>query len=181
MNNNFKWLVNDIYDSIILKLYYNDNGNDVLCGSFEVFDFLDVVGDELDIEFANIDDITKMLTMGIVRFVNVDESSDIIDIPFRNMYKLYKNSNKLEDISTSYNRVSLDELECFSIFDGASISQGQGYFINGYLVSNQSEDLDSVMMIASNFGSLGMQEKFDALAKVNLVNYNRVRSDNKNK
>ena len=39
----------------------------------------------------NIDDLTNLLTVGMVRFCNITDSQDILDVPFRNLYKLYYN------------------------------------------------------------------------------------------
>jgi len=173
-NNNFKWLVNDIYNSMILKLYYKKNNSSMMCGSFDVLDVVNTIGDELDIEFANIDDMTKLLTMGMVRFTRVDDISDIIDIPFRNLYKLCQNYNENLDGSQV---VSLEELEAFAVFDGALINKG--YYVEGCIVQELTEEIKRLIEVASGFGNLGMQEKFDALTEVNMIDYRRIQSDKK--
>ena len=88
MNSNFKWLTRDIDNSLILKVLYNDSDYAV----FNVLDVLEVTGDRLDVETANIDDLTNLLTVGMVRFYNINDVSDIVDIPFRNLYNLYYKS-----------------------------------------------------------------------------------------
>ena len=88
-NKNFKWLINDIDSSMIIKVLCGDGDIDSRCIVFNVFDLLSGTGDSIDIETANIDDLSKMLIFGVIRFVNVDDASDILDIPFRNLYMLY--------------------------------------------------------------------------------------------
>ena len=48
-------------------------------------------------------------------------------------------------------------------------------------VGEVSEELMEVMEIAYKFGSLGMQEKIDALNRVTLINHRRLMSDDKNR
>ena len=168
MNNNFKWLVNDIYNSIVINLCFRSGNRSILCGTFEVLDVLNTTGDELDIEFANIDDMTNLLTMGMVRFVRVDDIGDIIDIPFRNMYKLYEKVD-------GENSISLEELDAFAIFDGALIDKG--YSLEISIVQELTDEMKKMIDVASKFGDLGMQANFDALTEVNMINYKRIQND----
>lgn len=172
-NNNFMWMEEDIRDTLVLKVIRQVDDKQELYGVFEVLDVLETTGDQLDIETANIDDLTKMITMGMVRFVNVLDSSDIIDIPLRNIYILYEKGNKLGEIGEC-NEITFDEVDAFSIIDGTVIND---LLILSAMIGDCSEDLFKVMNISSKFGSYGMQEKFDALSEITLINHRRLISD----
>ena len=170
MNHNFKWLEYDIDNSLILKVLYNDNDYAV----FNVLDVLEVTGDKLDVETANIDDLTNLLTIGMVRFYNLNDSHDIIDIPLRNLYKLYyKDNTLLNELDST--TTSFKELDAFSIIDGTVTND---YKVLSYVIANPTDDLNKVMMIASKFASSGMQEKFNLMSEVTMINHRRLKSDN---
>ena len=175
---NFKWLVNVIYTNIIIKLYRVNKDDNIkyYIDSFEILDVLDTTGDEFEIKFANIDDITKFITMGIVRFTN--NSGDIIDIPFRNLYKLYGSGNMVS-LYSAFPDVSLSDIEAFSVFNDEIINDN--YYVEAWLLSTKNDDLDRIMDIAFNFGNMDMQEKFNALSEVNMINYRRMQEDKKTK
>lgn len=169
MNHNFKWIEYDIDNSLILKVLYNDNDYAV----FNVLDVLEVTGDQIDIETANIDDLTNLLTIGMVRFYNLNDSHDIIDIPLRNLYKLYYRDNTLLNELDS-KTTSFKELDAFSIIDGTVTND---YKVISYVIANPTDDLTKVMKIASKFASSGMQEKFDLMSEVTMINYRRLKDD----
>lgn len=171
-NKNFRWLTNDIDASLVLKVIYKKDDFNEEYAVFNVKDVLDVVGDKLDIETANIDDLTNLLTIGIVRFVNVGDINDIIDIPFRNLYKLYNNGNVLGNDTNIL--ISFNEIEAFSIIDDKI---DKNYLIFSALISDISEDLEKVMRIASEFSSYSMQEKFDAMSEITFINHRRLLVD----
>ena len=174
MNSNFKWLANDIDNSLILKVLYNEEDYAV----FNVLDVLEVTGDKLTIETANIDDLTNLLTVGMVRFYNITDSHDILDVPFRNLYELYYKDNTL--LNEMENKtVSFTDIDAFSIIDG-TISNN--YKIISSVFSKPTEELDKVMKIAYKFSSYDMQEKFDAMSDITMINHRRLKEENlKNK
>lgn len=175
MNNvNFKWLVNDTYMSIVLKLYYNDEDY----GTYEASDVIDTTGSVIDIEFANIDDITNLLTLDMIRFINTEDSSSIIDIPIRKMYMLYENGYTLEKKNV-VKEMTISELEAFSIIDGST--ENDFYKVKSFVIEEMSSDLKKVYDSAKIFGNLGMQEKFDTLSDVNVIDYRRVLRDKEGK
>lgn len=174
---NFKWLTNDIDNSLVLKVVYNKDYNHEEYGVFNIFDVLETTGDELEVETANIDDLTSLLTLGIVRFINVSDNNDFLDIPFRNLYKLYENASVLGE-NSSGNVSSFKELDTFSIIDGAIRDD---FSVFSALIEKPSDDLNELMEIASKYGSFGMQEKFDALTKITMINHRRLVNDEKNK
>ena len=47
------------------------------------------------------------------------------------------------------------------------------------VIGDVSDDLKDVMEIAYMFGSYGMQEKFDALNKITIINHQRLVNDKK--
>ena len=113
---NFKWLADDINNTLVLKVLYKKDNYKEVYGVFNVTDVLETTGDELDVVTANIDDLTNLLTLGIVRFTNVSDQSDILDIPFRKLYLLYKNANVLGEESEE-KLISFSELDTFSVID----------------------------------------------------------------
>ena len=169
MNNNFKWLEYDIDKSLILKVVYNDEEY----AAFNVLDVLEITGDQIDIETANIDDLTNLLTIGMVRFYNINDSHDIIDIPLRNLYKLYYKDNIVIDEMDS-NILSFKELDAFSIIDGTITND---YKVISYVIDKPTDDLVKIMKIASKFVSSGMQEKFDLMSEATLINHRRIKND----
>lgn len=175
--NNFDWVVKELYNSILLELYYKGISGLVYYAPFEVAEIKDVTGEDINVAFANIDDITKLLTMSMIRFnVNIMNGKDIIDIPFRKIYNLYLNSGNIL-INKDGNDISLSELEAFSICDGKVISEN--YYLRIHLINEMSDELVELLKIANDFGNMGMQEKFDALSRVNMINYKKINSDTK--
>ena len=176
-NDNFKWLTSDIDNTLVLKVLYKNKDELKEYGLFNVIDVLETTGDMLEVETANIDDLTSLLTLGIVRFVNIEDNSDILDIPFRNLYLLYKNGNIL---GKSYESkfISFKEIEAFSIIDGTIEND---FLVVSTVINDVSEDLEEVMRIANSYKDYGMQEKFDALTKITMINHRRLVNDRKDK
>lgn len=172
---NFKWLADDINNTLVLKVLYKKDNYKEVHGVFNVTDVLETTGDELDVETANIDDLTNLLTLGIVRFTNVSDQSDILDIPFRKLYLLYKNANVLGEESEE-KLISFSELDTFSVIDDLVRND---LLVFSALISNIPNDLEEVMKIAYNYSSYGMQEQFDALNKITLINHRRLINDKK--
>lgn len=170
--NTFYWLKNDIESSLILKVYLN---NDKLLGIFEIVNVLETDGDDLNIKTANIDDLTNLISLGIVRFANIINKDDIIDIPFRKLYKLYINANILEEKQQG-RKVSLEELDGFSVINQ---SIKENIMIYPIIYNTIPESLLKVIKVSFEFGNYGMQQKFDALSDINLLNHQRVNEDNK--
>ena len=176
VNDNFKWLTYDIDSSIVLKVIYKNNSNERIYAVFNIIDVLDVSGESLNIMTANIEDLTNLLTIGVVRFANVGNLSDVIDIPFRNLYKLYKDSNKLgESISKV---LSLSDIDAFSVIDG---NVRNNCIICSIIINDISNDLSRIMEIASEFGSYRMMKKFDALSEITMINHRRLVNDKINR
>lgn len=172
INKNFKWLTYDIDSSMVLKVIYPYGEKNSELAIYNVVDVLGVTGDQLNVKTANIDDLTNLLTVGIVRFANVNNQGAILDIPFRNLYLLYENSNVLGNPTNKY--LSSSSLDSFAIIDG---NMQKEMVIFPVLIRDVSDDLKKVMEIAYKFGGYGMQEKFDALSKVTMINHRRLVAD----
>ena len=174
--NNFRWLSDDIDNTLVLKLIYkNRNGSDEY-HVFSVLDVLETTGDKLDIKTANIDDLTNLLSLGMVRFVNVRNSNDILDIPLKKLYLLYKNASILGE-NVLGKEMDFKELDAFSIIDGVP---SDNFLVMSSLINTVSDDLDRVMKIAYEFDNYSMQEKFDSMSEVTVINHRRLIADEMN-
>lgn len=173
-NKNFKWLTSDIYSTLVINIMADNN---TLLGTFDVSDILETTGDKLEVKTANIDDLTNFLTLGIVRFVNVIDSDDIVDIPFRNLYMLYQNASVL-GMNVKGRLMTFNELGVFSVLKG---TVRDDLLISSSLIDEISDDLKEIMKIAYEYGSYGMQEKFDAMSRVTVINHRRLQEDRKRK
>lgn len=175
-NYNFKWLKNDIDSTLVIKIA-GDSFEKEHQGIYCIYDVLESDFDKISIKFANIDDLTNLLTLGVVRFINVINKNDILDIPFRNLYKLYENANVLgaEQIGRL---LSFKELEVFSVLNG---EVRDDLMLYSAVIDDVSEELNEVMKIAYDFNSYGMQQKFDALYRITDINHQRLVEDKKNK
>lgn len=171
--NNFRWLTNDIDNTLVLKLIIKNGDGSEVYHIFNVLDVLETTGDKLDVKTANIDDLTNLLSLGIVRFVNVGDNNDILDIPFKKLYLLYKNASVLGDTVTG-KMMSFKELDVFSVIDGVVQDE---FSISSSVINNVSEDLDTVMRIAYEFDNYNMQEKFDAMSEITVINHRRLITD----
>ena len=175
MSNNFKWLAEDIDNTLVLKIVSKDNNGETSYGAYCVYDILEADGDKINVKTANIDDLTSLLTLGMVRFVNVGNNNDILDIPFRNIYLLYKNARILgEEIEGRL--MSFKELDVFSVING---KMRNDLMIFSGVIGDISDDLKELISIAYNFGNLGMQDKFDAWNKITMINHRRIVNDKK--
>ena len=168
--NNFRWLANDIDNTLVLKLVYKNNNDNEEYHVFNVLDVLETTGDKLEVKTANIDDLTNLLSLGIVRFVNVSDSSDILDIPFKKLYLLYKNASVLGE-NILGKEMTFKELDAFSVIDGEYVDD---LLVMSSLINIVTDDLDKVMKIAYEFDNYSMQEKFDAMSEITIINHRRL-------
>ena len=176
VDNSYNWIIKDISNSLILNLFYNDGNKLKLIDSYDVFKLLDVVSEPANVGFANINDITNLLTIYKVRFIDIKDSKNIIDIPIRNIYKLYEKATKIDEIFDGKKVIPVSELDAFVIYDGASVKDR--YFIEAIQIREISNHFSEFLDKTREFGNMDMQEKFDALSSVNEINYKRVRKDN---
>lgn len=174
--NNFKWLSVDIDNTLVLKLIYKNRDGSEGYHIFNVLDVLETTGDKLDVKTANIDDLTNLLSLGIVRFVNISESNDILDIPFKKLYLLYKNASVLGE-NILGKEMTFKELDAFSVING---EYADNLLVISSLINIVTDDLDKVMKIAYEFDNYSMQEKFDAMSEITIINHRRLITDEMN-
>ena len=173
--NNFKWLINDIDNSLVLKVIYKNNDVIEEYGVFNVSDVLETPCDELEISTGNINDLTNLLTLGVVRFININDYKDVLEIPFRKLYLLYKNGNMLGE-NNENKLISFQELDTFSIIDGTIRND---LLVFSAVIDKPSIEFEEVMKISYEYGSYCMKEKMDALNKITIINHKRIVSDEK--
>lgn len=170
---NFRWLIGDIDSTLVLQVFYKKNEDYEEYGIFNIEDVLETPCDELEIDVGNINDLTNLLTLGVVRFININDRSDVLEVPFRKLYLLYENANVLGE--ENHNKlISFSEMDAFSVIDGTIKSD---LLVNSFVVNKPSDDLDQVMKIAYEYGSYGMNEKIAALNKIDSINHRRLLSE----
>ena len=194
-NNNFKWVMQDIESTLMLNVMYTRNGVNEKYGVFSVTDVLETPCDELEIENGNINDLTNLLTLGVVRFTNIVDSADVIEIPFKKLYLLYKNSWRSPDTKIPFSKLDyvyseaetydyevgklmrFSELDTFSVIDGTVRND---LFLFSIVSNAVSVDLISLIEIAYRYEKSDyMREKFDALKAINKINEKRLVNDEK--
>ena len=160
----FSWIVSEIDNSLILKLMSDKKE----IGIYQVSDIgYDV--DSVEVKFANIENLVRFINHSGVLFRSVSDGNNIIRIPLRKLFLLFSNSNKLGDGTKK--SINTNKLDAFMVCDGNPLKGN--YQILSYKVNEESEELKTIMEVAYNFGELGMNDKIEALEKVNLVNYHK--------
>lgn len=166
----YEWITRDIFDSIIINMFDN-NENFVSC--FQANDIINAVGDDVTVSQANINDLSCLLDYGIVKFTDTI-SSNWLNIPFKYLYKLYEDPNYLFidelKIENNNKKIHMNEIDSYGIIN-------DNYLTDNYLIvtciKKISDDLKQIIEIAKNYDSMSMNEKFNALSEVNLINYKR--------
>lgn len=175
MNNRLRWICDELTESLILVLY--DMNNNKFAGSYEAKKIIKINEEKIILENDNINDIQEFLLYGIVRFVDTENSNEIIDIPVRNLYILYDEMS--ETFSNKKRFIDLDKLEAFTVEKNKLVEKKYGIItVSAYLDDEKleiSKDLVRIMEIAHNYMNMNMQEKFDAIKEVNdIVNINEI-------
>ena len=174
---NFKWLLHDIDSTLVLKVVYLDNGKEEEYGVFNVMNVLETPCEELEVDTGNINDLTNLLTLGIVRFTNMIDLRDVVEIPFKKLYLLYKNACVLEDDKEG-TLIPFSDVDTFSVIDGTIRND---LLLFSATIDKVSEDLSNVMKIAYEYDGYDMQEKFNALLKITEINHRRIMTEEKEK
>ena len=147
MNNNFKWLASDIDNTLVLKVVSNDMKKSY--GAYCVLDVLEADGDKIDVTTANIGDLTSLLNLGMIRFINIGNGNDVLDIPLRKIYLLYKNAMILGGEQEG-KLLSFKELDAFSVIKG---KMRDDLLVFSGVIGDVTNELNDVMEIAYLFGS----------------------------
>lgn len=177
----YEWITQDINESIVLMIVdVKENGEIKQYNSYQAVDVIDVVGNDVSVGQANVNDLSNLLTIGTMRFKGI-ANGEILDISFRNLYKLYENANYITlDVSNFkiINRLlGLDELNAFTIINGTL--PGGNYKIIATVISGMSHDLKRLIELARDYGGMSMDEKFMALSEINQINDKRIKRNNK--
>ena len=163
---NFNWIIEEIDNNIIFELYDGDKW----LGIYQVSEILTKSFDELNIKFANIRDLIVAIDYSAVRFTNISDKNNFIDVPINKLYALFENSTILGE-EFDKKEIKLSTLDAFGIYKNEIL--GNKSYMLSFRVNDPSEELTEIMNIAHNFGNLGMQEKTDSLFKINEINYKR--------
>ena len=167
----FSWVLSEIDNSLILKLVSSDGS----IGIYQVNDL--IMGynlDKVSVKFANANDLINFINYGAVRFRDVNHPENIIDIPIKKVWRLYLNSNLVGMGDKKKN--SLKQLAAIVVCDQEMLKEDA--FVYTYKVNKESDELRKLLKLAFNFDYLGMQDMFNALAKINLINYKMDNSNN---
>lgn len=168
-----EWITKELNDSIVLNLV---DSNMKLYSSYEAVDLINVVGDDVSIRLANINDLSNLLQYGVMRFRCLTHLNEYVDIPLRNIYKLYENANimKLSSTRMEFPNItkSLSSLDAFMVINKRQIFDKEYSFLTT-IISDPSEELEKLLNISKEYGSMDMNEKFIALTKVDLYNYRK--------
>ena len=161
----FNWIAQEIDNCLVLKLCNSKKA----IGIYQASEILSIDLDDVNVKFANALDLMNFVNHSVIRFRHITNPENIIDIPLRNVYKLFLNSNELATINEKYLR--LNKLEAFMVRDGEV--KNDNYLVYVYKVNEESEELKKTLKIAYEYNNLGMQEKIEALEQINLINYHR--------
>ena len=174
-------LLNNVWDTFSEDEKFSVMGGDYEnsvengAGIFNIEDVLETPCDKLEIDAGNINDLTNLLTLGIVRFINTNDRSDVLEVPFRLLWLLYRDANVL-GVENDEKFISFKELDTFSVIDGTVRND---LFVFSAKINEPSVDLRKVMEIAYEYGNYGMNEKIKALEEVDDINHRRIISDEK--
>lgn len=175
----YEWITQDINNSIILMLVeVKENGEIKQYNAYQAVDVVDIVGNDVSVGLANVNDLSNLLTIGTMRFKG-NVNSEILDVSFNNLYKLYENANviSLEPLKIQMvNRLlGLGDLNAFTVVNGTV--PGDSYKIIATLVGEVSEDLKRLIELSRDYGMMSMDEKFKALSEINHINEQKVKKE----
>lgn len=158
------WLINEIDKSLIITLFNKDES----IGNYCVSNILSNGLNEIFIKFANVQDLTNFINYSVIRFTDISNKNNFIDIPLRNLLIIYQDSNP---IGNNTKKILLNKLEAIVIYNKEIFQEELS--IKSYQISNPSCEQLEIMNISHNYINLDMQQKFDALNKINLINYQK--------
>ncbi len=164
----FNWMTSEIDNSIVFGLIKDGK----VVSTYQVSYLLTGEMNQIEVKFANIDDLEKFINFAVVRFYDIANQYNIIDIPLRELKKLYDNSNDWDNNKNK--RIKLSDLDCFSVIEGKR--NNKEYLIEVVKIQEVSEEFMMILKICSDYGKRGMSEKYDALYEVNSTNYRVERS-----
>lgn len=175
----YEWITQDINNSIVLMLVnVKENGEINQYNSYQAVDVVDIVGNDVSVGLANVNDLSNLLMVGTMRFKGIG-NNEVLDVSFSSLYKLYENANviSLEPMKIQMvNRLlGLGELNAFTIVDGTV--PGDNYKIIATVIGEMSQDLKRLIELARDYGMMSMDEKFWALSEINQINEQRIKRE----
>lgn len=165
----YEWITKDIYDSIIINLLDESKKS---VGAFEAADVINIVGDDVRIKEANINDLTNLINIGAMRFKSYI-ADDYIDIPIRNLHKLLINPNiiTINESNIKNDIIPIKSLEAVVKYNNELVLDNYGIIVTK--INKESKPLNKLIEIANAYGQMNMQEKFDALSEINVMNHEK--------
>ena len=160
----FGWMVNEIDNSIAIVLT-KDN---LTLSTYQISHILTGDMKQMEVKFANVEDLENFVLYAVVRFYDVRNRKNIIDIPVRKLKQIYENSNKY-DSEKKKKKIKLGELECFSVVNDGTYNDDIAIEVISF--DEISDGLKKIIDLCSKYGKMNMMEKFDALCDINLINY----------
>ncbi len=166
-----EWITKDLNDSIVLNLL---NDKDQLYSSYEAIDLINVVGDDIRIGIANVNDLNNLLLYGVMRFRSLKNIKEYVDIPVRNLYMLYENPNVMKLLSSELKfpniKKSIEKMDAFVVINGEKVDVDKYAFITT-LINEPSTELKKILEISRDYGNMDMNEKYIALTNVDILNH----------
>ena len=145
-----------------------------LYSSYEATDLINVLGEDIKIGLANINDLNNLLLYGVMRFKCLNYPKQYMDIPLRNLYKLFEEPNVMKLTSTEVSfpnkKKYLTDLDAFTVIEGKQVLNKE-YAIISTIINTLSEELQKILSISKNYGNMDMNDKFIALTNVDILNH----------
>ena len=168
-----EWITRDLNESIVLNLV---DSNLILYSSYEAIDLINVVGDDVQMKTANVNDLANLLLYGVMRFKCISYPKEYIDIPLKQLYKLFDKANILDvdkaKVELINDKKYLDEIDAFMVSNGEQIKDKRYAFI-ATIIREPSQELRKLLDYSRDYGKMDMKEKFDALKGVDSFNKDR--------
>ncbi len=161
----FDWLVGDIDSSIIFILQL---GTEAVT-SYQAADILTDGVENKPVSFGNIKNLDDFISLATIKFEDFQNKDNFIQIPLRNLKKLYDSAQALG--KPAEKSISIKELQAFSIHEGNVIENG--YVLYAYRINEPSEELVTIMDLASTYNSKTVSEQIDIQGTINQINYKR--------
>lgn len=168
MLNNFEWLGEDIFKSLLLKVYVVVDG---VTKSIN-YDYGNIFSpdmNELKVRDGNVDEITKLLTMSVVRFYPsiCERGVSYIDIYLHKMFDIYDRATDMIKGKGGENIPFDNQMIAFSLM--------KGKWIASFIVDKPTEELRMVLELSKRitYNDLGLYDRHQLLMTVNDINYRR--------
>ena len=166
-----EWITRDLNNTLVLNLVDNDMHS---YSSYEAYDLVNVLGEDIQIGLANVNDLNNLILYGVMRFKSLNYDHQYIDIPLRNLYQLFQEPNVMKvshsEVFFPNKKKYIMDLDAFVVINGKQILN-KDYAIISTLINEPSEELQKLLHITKNYGQMAMHEKFVALTNVDILNH----------